>query len=47
MQEARWPLQDHRLEPLVGLGVSNQILEPPVAVSVQSGVITIVVPGVS
>ena len=42
---ARWPLQDHRLEPLVGLGVSNQVSEPPVTVSVESGVITIVVPG--
>ncbi len=45
VQGARWPLHDHRLEPLVGLGVSNQVVEPPVSVSVQSGVITIVVPG--
>ena len=42
---ARWPLQDHRLEPLVGLGVSNQVSEPPVTVSVESGVVTIIIPG--
>jgi len=42
---ARWPLTDHRLEPLVGLGVSNQIAESPVTVSVASGIVTVVVPG--
>ncbi|MGI9054061.1 MAG: thiamine diphosphokinase [Ilumatobacteraceae bacterium] len=42
---ARWPLTDHRLEPLVGLGVSNQIAKPPVTISVASGIVTVVVPG--
>ena len=42
---ARWPLTDHRLGPLVGLGVSNQIDTPPVTVGVERGVVTIIVPG--
>ena len=42
---ARWPLTGHRLGPLVGLGVSNQIDTPPVTVGVDLGVVTIIVPG--
>ena len=42
---ARWPLTDHRLEPLTGLGVSNQVEEPPVTVSVDTGIVTVVIPG--
>ena len=42
---ARWPLRDHRLDPLVGLGVSNVVEEPPVTVRVEDGVLTVVVPG--
>lgn len=41
---ARWPLTDHDLRPLVGLGVSNQVLDPPVTVSVATGILTVVVP---
>lgn len=42
---ARWPLTDHRLEPIVGLGVSNQVAEPPATVAVDRGILTVVVPG--
>ncbi len=42
---ARWPLTDHRLESLVGLGVSNQIDTPPATIRVERGVVTIIVPG--
>ena len=41
---ARWPLTDHDLEPLVGLGVSN-VAETAVTVSVTDGIVTVVVPG--
>ena len=41
----RWPLADHDLAPLVGLGVSNQVAAPPVTVSVTAGIVTVVVPG--
>ena len=41
---ARWPLTDHTLEPLVGLGVSN-IAEAAVTVTVTDGIVTVVVPG--
>jgi thiamine pyrophosphokinase len=39
----RWPLDDHRLEPVVGLGVSNEVTDPDgvVAISVSTGVLTI------
>jgi thiamine pyrophosphokinase len=43
---ARWPLVDHALAPLVGLGVSNKAATRPVSVSVATGVVTVVVPGV-
>lgn len=42
---AKWPLDDDALEPLVGRGVSNQVVDPPVTVSVTSGIVTVVVPG--
>jgi thiamine pyrophosphokinase len=41
---ARWPLVDHHLEPLVGLGVSN-VAEDTVTVAVRDGIVTVVVPG--
>lgn len=41
---ARWPLSDHALEPLVGLGVSN-VVETVVTVAVTGGIVTVVVPG--
>ena len=41
---ARWPLTDHTLDPLVGLGVSN-VVETAVHVAVTDGIVTIVVPG--
>ena len=42
---ARWPLVDHDLAPLVGLGVSNKAATRPVSVSVATGIVTVVVPG--
>jgi thiamine pyrophosphokinase len=42
---ARWPLVDHALAPLVGLGVSNKAATRPVSVSVATGIVTVVVPG--
>lgn len=42
---ARWPLADVELPPLVGWGVSNQVLEPAVHVSVAEGVLTVIIPG--
>jgi thiamine pyrophosphokinase len=45
---ARWPLTDHDLAPLVGLGVSN-IASPtpdqPLSITVADGIVTVVVPG--
>ena len=41
---ARWPLDDVELPPLVGWGVSNQVLEPEVHVSVAEGVLTVIIP---
>ncbi len=41
---ARWPLAGAALGPLVGLGVSNQVLEPPVGVEVSDGIVTVIVP---
>ena len=42
---ARWPLDGERIPPLVGLGVSNQVAEPPAVVGVDEGIVTVVVPG--
>jgi thiamine pyrophosphokinase len=41
---ARWPLDDVELRALVGWGVSNEVLTPPVHVSVVAGVLTVIVP---
>ena len=41
---ARWPLDDHPLDPLVGLGVSN-VATSAITVSVTDGIVTVVVPG--
>jgi thiamine pyrophosphokinase len=39
----RWPLDKHRLEPVVGLGVSNEVVDPGgvVPITVSSGVLTV------
>lgn len=39
----RWPLDAHRLESVVGLGVSNEVIDPDgvVPITVSSGVLTI------
>ncbi len=42
---ARWPLAGADLDPLVGLGVSNQVSAPPVTVAITRGTVTVVVPG--
>lgn len=42
---ARWPLTAHDLAPLVGYGLSNQVLDPPVTVSATAGVVTVIIPG--
>lgn len=41
---ARWPLDDIELPPLVGWGVSNEVLDPPVRVAVGDGVLTVIIP---
>ena len=45
VEGARWPLVDHDLEPLVGLGVSNKAAARRVSVSVTTGIVTVVIPG--
>lgn len=45
LEGARWPLRDHDLAPMAGLGVSNQIARSPASVAVTSGVLTVVIPG--
>lgn len=42
---ARWPLRDHDLAPMVGLGVSNQVATSPASAAVTAGVLTVVIPG--
>lgn len=42
---ARWPLTGADLEPLVGVGVSNRVADPPVTVAVTGGLATVIVPG--
>jgi thiamine pyrophosphokinase len=41
---ARWPLDHIELAPLVGWGVSNEVVSQPVHVSVTVGVLTVIVP---
>jgi thiamine pyrophosphokinase len=43
---SRWPLADADLGPMVGLGVSNEVVAPPVSVQVAAGVVTVIVTGV-
>ena len=45
VEGAKWALDGAALAPLVGLGVSNLVVTPPVTVSVASGIVTVVVPG--
>lgn len=40
---ARWPLDDVPMAPLVGRGVSNAVLDPPVRITVRSGTLTVVI----
>jgi len=42
---ARWPLTDADLDPLVGVGVSNQVLDSAVGIAVRTGVLTVIIPG--
>ena len=42
---SRWPLADADLGPMVGLGVSNEVLEAPCHVEVAAGVLTVIIPG--
>ncbi len=39
----RWPLSDHRLEPVVGLGMSNEVTDTDgqVTISLSAGVLTV------
>ena len=43
---SRWPLVDADLAPMVGLGVSNEVLEAACRVAVAAGVATVIIPGV-
>ena len=42
---SRWPLVEADVAPMVGLGVSNEVLDPPCRVDVAAGVVTVIVPG--
>ena len=42
---SRWPLADADLGPMVGLGVSNEVVDPPCRVDVAAGVVTVIIPG--
>ncbi len=44
---ASWPLDHVELAPLVGRGVSNAVLDPPVHVAVGDGVLTVIIPNSS
>ena len=43
VEGVRWPLIDHRLEPVLGLGVSNEATDPEgrISISVSGGVLTV------
>lgn len=43
IEGVRWPLDRFYLEPLVGLGISNEVTAPPVRASVTTGVLTIAI----
>jgi len=42
---SRWPLAEAELGPLVGLGVSNEVLQPPCRIELAAGVVTVIIPG--
>ncbi len=42
---SRWPLAGADVGPMVGLGVSNEVVEPPCCVEVAEGVLTVIIPG--
>ena len=42
---SRWPLVDADLGSVVGLGVSNEVLEPPCRIELAAGVVTVIIPG--
>lgn len=42
---ARWPLDDVELAPLVGIGISNEAGADPVTIAVTDGTATVIVPG--
>jgi thiamine pyrophosphokinase len=42
---SRWPLVGADLAPMSGLGVSNEVAEPPCRVEVVAGVLTVIIPG--
>jgi thiamine pyrophosphokinase len=42
---SRWPLIDADLGPVVGIGVSNEVVAPPARVDVAAGVVTVIVVG--
>jgi thiamine pyrophosphokinase len=42
---SRWPLTGADLAPMVGVGVSNEVLDPPCRVDVAAGVVTVIIPG--
>lgn len=42
---ARWPLTNADVGPLVGLGVSNQVRDESVTITVHDGVLTVMIPG--
>ena len=43
IEGVRWPLTEHRLEPVIGLGVSNEVTDPDgrVPISLSTGVLTV------
>jgi thiamine pyrophosphokinase len=43
---ARWPLDDAVLEPAETRGISNQSIGAPVLISIETGVLTVIVPEV-
>jgi thiamine pyrophosphokinase len=42
---SRWPLVDADLAPMVGLGVSNEVLDQPCHIALTAGVVTVIIPG--
>jgi thiamine pyrophosphokinase len=42
---ARWPLTGAHLGPLVGEGVSNEVVTSPTRIDVGDGVLTVIIPG--